>query len=842
MKTTNVIRALLCSLLCCNAAHVVAQINLSQSSRLTTNAQIAHTLDWQPNNSNLCHGSYREPDIIKDFPNPKQPQAEVTHISASGVATLREDGVSILRKNIVVSQPGRLITADMAYIYRDNKTGHITQIKLTGNVHLAEHGQLIVSDEATVYFYPQTIDLKQSVYHIYRNGNHAYGTAEYVTRDATQKIILHHATYSTCSPLAPSWKISGSTIILDKKNNIGHAYNGVITFKHVPILYWPYYSFPLHKERKSGVLMPLAGWQTNSGFNVAWPIYWNMAPNYDMIVTPQYYTNRGSRLSDYFRYLTAESSGDLYASFLPDDKEFQSMRQQAISVYSNPAQYDQTVMAPYLNSLEKDSNQRGFFSFADRTEWDDKWTSQFNFNYVTDPYFFQYMSTNPIQTSTLTNQLLNSADLNYSGEQWQFSALAQGYQTLHIIGQYQNPALDQYVRAPEFTSEAYYPEAFPHTDFLMNTDLANFGYNNEVTSLQPFGARLHIRPGLLWPVYFDGGSLKPQVWLDESAYSVYANQETPGQNLTQNQNRTLPIVALDNSFELEQNFSFDNQSYQQTLEPHFFYLYVPYTNQDNLPNFDSVLLPFSFPQLFALNQYTSYDRLQNANQISLGLTQHIFNLSDEQTLRTDLGLIYYFSQPKVCLVAGCQLPERSVSPVYGDMSFSPNHNWSLSTNLAWDPVISETDNAGVSLNYHRDARSSAGLSYQFVRENNNSLTATAISNPNNQQFSTDTNEIAAGLGWPLSKMWSLLAYSDYNISLQRFDTYYGGLQYDSCCWSLRFITQRSYTDSTANTNGGLNNNYDTGYFVEFELKGLGFAGTGNSNALLRSTIPGYGQY
>lgn len=838
MKIFKPICALACSLLL-NPA--IADTNLSQSSRPLSNAQIAQTLGWQANNSNLCEGDYAEPDIVKDFPNPGPAKSELTHIRSTGVATLNEDGVSILRNNIVVSQPGRVITADKAYIYRDNKTGHITNIKLIGNVHLAEHGKLIVSDEANVSFYPEIIHLNHSIYRLYRGNSNAYGTAEFAVREPTQEISLHHATYSTCSPLNPSWKISGSKIILDKTNNIGHAYNAVVTFKHVPIFYWPDYSFPLHHERKTGFLMPTIGTQTDAGFNVALPFYWNLAPNYDTIITPQFYTYSGARLSNYFRFLTKQSTGDWYASFLPNDTEFGTLRQQYINTYSNPAYYDQSIMAPYLTSLRNGSNQRGFFSLSDSTAIDEDWNAAFNLNYVTDPYFFQYLNTNPIPTNTLTNQLLNSADVNYNGDQWQFDTLMQGYQTLHIIGQYQNPALDQYVRAPEFSTDAYYPDALPHTDFLMNTDLANFAYDNDVTGLQPFGARLHLRPGLLWPVYFDGGYLKPQVWVDESAYSIYANQNSPGQSLVQDQNRTLPILALDNDFNLEQDFTFNNKSYQQTLEPHLFYLYVPYTNQNNLPNFDSVLLPFSFSQLFTLNQYTSYDRLQNANQISLGLTQQIYNFAGDQKLRTDLGTIYYFSSPAVCLAAGCQLPQRDISPIYGDLSFSPEREWSVGTNLAWDPEINEMDNAGANINYHRDAKSSIGLGYQFVREDNNSLGAAAVSNPNNQQFSFDTSEITGGAAWPLNQMWSLLAYSAYNISLQRFDTYYGGLQYDSCCWSISLITQRSYIGSTVNA-GGLSNDFNTSYLVQFQLKGLGFVGTGNTNALLQSTIPGYGQY
>jgi len=53
----------------------------------------------------------------------------------------------------------------------------------------------------------------------------------------------------------------------------------VLDFKGVPILYSPYFSFPLSDARKSGFLTPSAGTGGRNGAQLTAPYYLNLAPN-----------------------------------------------------------------------------------------------------------------------------------------------------------------------------------------------------------------------------------------------------------------------------------------------------------------------------------------------------------------------------------------------------------------------------------------------------------------------------------------------------------------------------------------------------------------------------------
>ena len=286
--------------------------------------KIADSLNWKTTNeqpdctnnntscatkSGLCGGYYAEPTIITTTPNPKPVKAVPVQITAKGPEIFRQNGTSLLQDHVVISQPGRLIQADKAVLYRDKKTNQISNIELSGHVRAEEYGKLLVGDTANYDVENKLFTLNGAIYHI--AGTHqvvtlktpfdAWGTAKKAVRDNNGVLDLTNATYTTCSPTNPTWQLSASSMKLDKKKGVGTAHNLFIKFKKVPIFYAPYYSFPMNKERKSGFLTPTVGSSNNFGFYVGEPYYWNIAPNYDLTVTPGWYTERGLQLSENFR-------------------------------------------------------------------------------------------------------------------------------------------------------------------------------------------------------------------------------------------------------------------------------------------------------------------------------------------------------------------------------------------------------------------------------------------------------------------------------------------------------------------------------------------------------------
>ena len=788
---------------------------------------IANILGWTSDDHRhfLCSGYFEEPSTLSEYLHPpfiiKKGSAIIT---AKGPSVITARGISILQEAVII-QSGRIVRADKAYIYRDTKSRHITKIILAGDIHLYESGKLIVADYGTLTLFPKKVTLTNAAYRIYNDtpsfihrfnySFNGWGVAKYAARSKSGVITLRHATYSTCDPIRPSWWMNASTIILNKQTHRGKAYNTLIHFEGVPILYFPYYNFPIDNHRKTGFLTPKLGYSSHSGRTFSLPFYWNIAPNYDLTLTSEIMAQRGLNMSILFRFLSEHSKGNIHLNYLPHDIEFRKFREDTINKYF-PILPNNPPLIPYFNKLQRTKNQRGFFSMDDTTLFNSEWSSSVILNYVTDSYYFQDLGWQ-LGIDSTANQLLDQIDLQYSGLHSQFNVLLQAYQTLHLIVQSQNPPFEQYFRLPDFNINGYYPDIAHNMDFNFNIELVNFEHGSNLTPNHPIGQRFHTRSGVSFPIYFSLGHFIPQIWWDAIGYNLTHLQ--PGQLHTAS--RALPIFDIDSRLYLNHYLQIGSRSFIQTLEPRFFYLYVPYKNQEKLPNFDTTLLPFSFEQLFDVNQYTGDDRLQNANQVVFALTSNLLDTKSGNTiLTTNAGFIYYIENQRVCLDRCCMLAKKyHFSAIAAKLTLCPVLHWSLSGNLAWDPYLGRMSNTSITLTYQNWGKY-IGVNYVFFRQKNSYITLTPTL-PQSNLFKRNIGQFIFSTVWPVFKRLSVSSCWNYNISQDHIDNYSIGVQYHTCCWTLSFVTRRSYISSILSVKSSLQNVYDTAYLVQLQLKGLG---------------------
>lgn len=818
------------------------------------NKDVADLLGWISDpNANLCQGYYSEPQTLLQNPLPPPVSQVPTKISYAGPGAISNYGESTISKEVVITQPGRIAKADKAIIYRDPKTGRIDYIRLEGHVQVREKGKLVAGPYSVIHFDQHTLEVGPAAYHLYEDPQHfklptvpqpydAWGTADKTFRDAEGLVYLTNATYTTCAPNDPSWQISAGNIILNQKSGFGTAYNMTMRFYNLPILYVPVYSFPIDNRRKTGFLTPDPSWETNNGFSLALPYYWNLAPNYDLTTTPKYIEKRGFQLNSLFRYLSRPGSdGEIYLSVTPDDNEFNQFRNNTLA--NPPVPPPGVSLTPYLDDLSSYGSFRGFLHLREEDQINENWRAHLQLNYATDDYYFQDFGT--AYSDLIANQLPNQADVAYQSEHWNFIGLLQGYQTLHIIGQDANPAVDQYTRVPELDVSSDYANLWQGMDFSLSGQSVNFAYNSlfdPLTLELPIGERLHIRPTVSRPFNGSSGYVTPQVSLDSTSYA--AQLATDNNEIdTRPQfdaSRNLPIVDVDSGLYFDRPIRWDQYSYLATLEPRLFYLYVPLMNQNKYPNFDSELLPFTFPQLFDVNRFTSYDRLENANQFSFGLTSRVLNSNtSEQKFKMDFGFGYYLQSPQVCLdPTDCNSstyqyisPNSHITPLVGQLTYYPWTDWSVVSSYAYDSSLGKTNNADIGIDYNHNQTYVFTTHYLYVREQNGDPT-------DKFGYSNSSNLVNAGAAWPLTERWSTLAYGQYNLSKERPDSYYGGFQYDSCCWTFRFIASRSFLKQDTNDEGGPVNIYKNAYYIQLQLKSLGNIGNSPSS-LLGSTLSSF---
>ncbi len=220
--------------------------------------------------------------------------------------------------NVVLRQRGATVRADRVDYYSEEQ-----KAIAVGNVKIDRDGDTATGPRLEYHMDTDTGTMDQPILNLAKKPERrtaSRGQAENAILEPERKTRLFHAEYTSCPVPRDDWFMRVNELLLDSKTNIGTATHGTVYFLGAPILYAPFMTFALDNKRKSGFLAPTFGTSGQSGFEVALPYYWNIAPNMDATITPKLLTKRGMQLGGEFRYLEPKFSGQIDAEFLPHDR------------------------------------------------------------------------------------------------------------------------------------------------------------------------------------------------------------------------------------------------------------------------------------------------------------------------------------------------------------------------------------------------------------------------------------------------------------------------------------------------------------------------------------------
>ncbi|MCE9549939.1 MAG: LPS-assembly protein LptD, partial [Betaproteobacteria bacterium] len=386
--------------------------------------------------------------------------------------------------------------------------------------------------------------------------------------------------------------------------------------------------------------------------------------------------------------------------------------------------------------------------------------------------------------------------LSYGGGWWNASARMQSYQTLQDPAA---PVAEPYRRLPQLTLGALRPLAGANMAFT--GEFVNFSHPTAVN-----GQRLVMYPSVSYPLIATPSFyLTPKIGVHYTYYSLGANNLGALPDTA----RTLPITSLDSGMVLERDWSLGEKNYVQTLEPRAYFLYIPYRNQNLLPNFDTAQADFNFAQMFTENRFFGSDRIGDAKQVTLSLTSRLLEAnSGAERLRVAIGQRFSFTTPQVNLVAPEQVTNNKsdiLLAVLGQIT----PKWSLNSAYQYNPNQARTEKLNVGARYQPESGKVLNLGYRFTRD---SLRQADISTQ-----------------WPLWRRWSAMARWNYSLQDNRVLELLAGLEYNESCWTARLVVQRFATAT---------NELSTGIFMQLELNGLVRVGSDPLNTL-RQSIAGF---
>ncbi len=182
--------------------------------------------------------------------------------------------------NVELEQSGRILRADMvSYDMKADKItarGNVVLTEPNGDVHFADQVELSNKMRDGFVSSLQTF--------LAGGGNF---TAKQGERTDGSVVTMRDASYTPCDCEedkngTPAWQIKADEVRYNEAENRVSYKNAQFEMFGVPVAYTPYLSHPDGKiKRKSGLLTPELGYDSELGFMAAEKYYWAIAPNRD---------------------------------------------------------------------------------------------------------------------------------------------------------------------------------------------------------------------------------------------------------------------------------------------------------------------------------------------------------------------------------------------------------------------------------------------------------------------------------------------------------------------------------------------------------------------------------
>ncbi|MBP6344553.1 MAG: LPS-assembly protein LptD [Neisseriaceae bacterium] len=594
---------------------------------------------------------------------------------------------------------------------------------------------------------------------------------------------LNDAKVNTCRPGDHSWFLQAESIDANYNTNIGVARNAKLIFKGVPLLYTPWIDFPLDGSRKSGLLAPSVKFGSD-GFELITPYYFNLAPNYDLTVSPHFIQDRGLMVGGEFRYLQPDYKGNIQAEYLNNDRKADESNRYSLSM-----QHDQRLASNWLFGLD--------------------------YNQVSDDDYFRDFG-NRLSIAENTN-LNRQAWLNHYFQAWGGSGSAQLMVQDHQTLQNDTRRVDEpYAILPRLSFN--WQRSLGDANVSLFAEATRFDSDTKQT-----GKRLVVMPTVKWDFNNSWGFVRPKMSLHATQYQLDDFRQQKSRNVS----RTLPIFSVDSGLYFDRETTLFDGAYTQTLEPRLFYTYIPTKSQNDLPNFDASENEFNFSQLFRENRYSGQDRINAANHVSTALTTRL--IADEtgiEHLRAGIGQRFYIKNDDVNLAGAVNKRNDSKSDFMAFAGGDITRDIRFDTDYHYDQSLRSTKSYNVSLSYNPEPGKVVSLRYRYGR---------------NEEiypgYWGEMKQVDLAGQWPINRNYAVVARQNYSLSDNKSLESLLGVEYlsDCGCWSASVVGQRYIKNVEAKTGKDI---YKNAIFFQLQLKDLGKAGKSPLETL-RLAIPGY---
>ena len=523
-------------------------------------------------------------------------------------------------------------------------------------------------------------------------------------RSSGNYTVFENGVYTACAPCKddpkkpPLWQVKGARIIHDQTDKMLYFENAQLEFFGVPMAYLPYFSTPDPTvKRKTGFLMPGITSATGYGYGVETPFYWAIAPDYDATFNPRFTTRQGVLFQGEFRERLINGSYQIRAYGID--------------------QLDRGAFA----GLPGDRQFRGGVDTKGQFALNDKWVWGWDGVLLSDYFFFsdyklaQYrdplgsflsLPTEAISQLYLTgvgNRSFFDAHtiyyLSYSGNQDKVPVI-------HPVVDYSNVINHQILGGEfsyktNFTSLTRETAAFDPITTLANTNGLCLTASADPMARLPSQCLLRGMPGTYTRATVEGQWRRSftdsagEIWTPfaivraDAIDASISNQPGVSNFLPVGDTQALRVMP---TVGLEYRYPFINvQPWgTTTIEPIGQVIIRPNeTYAGKLPNEDAQSMVFDASNLFAVDKFSGYDRVEGGGRANVGV-QATTQFDRGGSVNVLFGQSYQLFGLNSFAVADATNTgidsglQRARSDYVGSVNYSPNRTYTFSVRSRLD--------------------------------------------------------------------------------------------------------------------------------------------------------------
>ncbi|MCO4785506.1 MAG: LPS-assembly protein LptD [Marinomonas atlantica] len=716
----------------------------------------ANEWDWVPRESlsesqqatlgQYCRGAYVDSWQVVDGDN--------THLLADLIyrdeqGTLYMEGAATLR------QPLSELDADTI----KGVPGDYYQAQ--GNVALRSKGQVIRSDNAFI----STAEGNQSAQfdnaRFLAHDSRLRGEAGQIARNKEGLIFIKEGFYTTCEPGEESWQLYGSSIELDTDRGFGTAKHVQIRVYDVPIFYFPWLRFPLDQRRQTGFLFPSFGF-SGKQLTLSTPYYLNLAPNYDATITPNLVIP-----------IVSEDSNDKDDSGQGFDIELRHLSEYGKTQFEQSSFYD---------NHGNEGTLRKFTS-------DQQFTQSFGIG--------AYLEDNPTENV--------EPDVNNTSIQEEDNYERRGY-ARYNLGNFSSNVQVRRFQTPDPTEDKPL-EWLPRLSASYRYADTRYSYRPDVEFTDFYEPDKEGSDGKRMVLNQDINISTGNAWGQATAGVLHQYRDYSLHNYDTNQDKDTSVNHL--SYYLDTSVVFDrrfNTDWRQTLEPRVNYLYAPYENQSDIPDFDANEMEMTYGQAFSHRRFSGNDRIGDTEQVSLGIESRLYNGNNVNRWTFQGGQVFYLRDRKVGIDGdtGSIVDSSHHSPVLTTAAYNGD-NFTLANHFNYDFDEDRVDLAQTALKYKPNNGFVFNLSFSYLYDDNEA---------------DMTKQSSFGTIIPINENWHFFHQQSYDWIDKEQTAQVEGFGYENCCIKTSFSYQR-WRDNDGQ--------FDEGIFLQFILRSLSDVGRTNSD-------------